>query len=263
MVSDVSKPNPWTVRRNLSKQNSWGSRVDSQQQNSRVSVNSQRASSIPGPPKGKPSHRLATGQIYAQPQQLPQTAVIPDLQGKLETLRMENQHRRQQQVLNQPARNVNQYKHQQRIPVQPLPIVNQPVIQEPVLQPPVRMARQRPNPQFAPAQANRARQQYAPQHVGQRHHIQHIEEEPLEAVVYEEGYTPEGVAAARRESEGPRLRAVVTDFSGTPEGAPPVVQRAPVGDQAIHSTSEGCWTWVEETGCHCKRYGGTNEKKQE
>lgn len=269
MISDVSKQNPWTVRRNLSKQNSWANRGNSQQQNSRVNKNSQRASSIPGPPKVKPSNRRATGARYAQPQQVSETAVIPDLEGKLETLRMENQHRHKQSALHQPARIVNQYK-QQRAPVQPVTMVNHPVIQAPAQQRPVRMERQPAHPQFSPEQAHRARQQYAPQHIGQRHHVQHIEhqpnieQQPLEAVIYEEGYTPEGMAAARRQREGQRLEAVVTDFSGTPEGVAPVEQRAPVGDQPLHSTSEGCWTWVEETGCHCQRWENTTyQKKQE
>jgi len=262
VIPDGAKANPWTVRRNVGKQNAWARRGNSQQQRSPVG-NSQRASPIPGPPKAKPSQQRAASLRQAQPQPRSQSAVIPDLQGKLETARMENQRHYQPAPIQQPVSIVNEQKYQQLAPPQPSGMVNQPLMQDPAFQRPVRMVRQ-PYPQFASEQVQGRGAHYAQPQVSQRHHLKGSQQ-PLKAVIYAEGNTLEGVSEARKRSNAQRLQAVVPDLSGTPEGAVPEASRAPVGDRPLHTTSEGCSTWVDETGCHCKPTwrSTSNEKEQE
>lgn len=301
-MSDGARQNPWSVQRNVRKPNAWARRGNSQQQSPRIGVNSQRASPIPGPPKAKPSQQRAVNLRQAKSREWSQTAVIPDLEGKLETARlprakpsqqrganlraanpqphsqaavipdfrgkletarMENQRKYQPSQRQQPSRFVNEQKYQQRAPEQPLGLGNQPWSQNPASQRPVRMVR-RPSPQLAPEQAHRHSPQYVQPKVSQRHHGRKGYEQPLKAEIYAEGNTLEGVAPARKGDDAKRLQAVVPDLSETPEGAAPMASRVAVGRWPIHTTSEGCSTWVNETGCHCKpQWGSTSYAKEQ
>lgn len=295
---DGAKPNPWSMQRNIRKPNAWARRGNSQQQSPRIGVNSQRASSIPGPPKAKPLQqravnprraksrepsqtavipdlegKLETARLprakpsqqrganlrLANPQPHSQAAVIPDFQGKLETARMENQKKYQPFPRQQPSRFVNEQQYQQLVPQQHLGMGNQPWLQNPASQRPVRMVRQ-PGPQLSP---EKARPRYVHSQVSQRHHVRKGYEQPLKAEIYAEGNTQEGVSPARKKDDAKRLQAVVPDLSETPEGAAPMASRVAVGRGPVHTTSEGCSTWVNETGCHCPQWGRTSSGKEQ